>query len=65
MSDRSFTLVQVAPPEISTTMAESVALELFGVSASARSLGSHQDRNFLLTAAEGPLLLKFSNPGTT
>ncbi|MBC7591221.1 MAG: aminotransferase [Salinibacterium sp.] len=58
-------MVQVPPPEISTLKAESVALELSGVPASARSLGSHQDRNFLLTAAEGPLLLKFSNPGTT
>ena len=65
MANGSFSLVQVTPPEISHSDAETVARELFGIAATATSLGSHQDRNFLLTAAEGLLLLKFSNPATT
>ncbi len=65
MTDRSFSLLQDPPPAIPAALAEKIALEIFGVSATARSLGSHQDRNFLLTTSDGRLLLKFSNPTTT
>lgn len=58
-------LVQPTPPDLSTDDAAAIAEELFGVAASARSLGSHQDRNFLLEGDGGPLLLKIANPGTT
>jgi 4-aminobutyrate aminotransferase-like enzyme/Ser/Thr protein kinase RdoA (MazF antagonist) len=60
----SFPLLQNAPPPISVARAEKVAFETFGIVSSATSLGSHQDRNFLLSAPDGPLLLKFSNPST-
>ena len=58
-------LVQPTPPELTAADAAGIARELFGVEAAARSLGSHQDRNFLLEGADGPLLLKIANPATT
>jgi 4-aminobutyrate aminotransferase-like enzyme/Ser/Thr protein kinase RdoA (MazF antagonist) len=58
-------LVQPAPPELTAEDAAGIARELFGVEAAARSLGSHQDRNFLLEGAGEPLLLKVANPATT
>ncbi|MDQ0575926.1 aminotransferase [Agromyces albus] len=60
-----FSLVQPSPPEISETDAASIARELFGIAASARTLGSHQDRNFLLESEQGRVLLKIANPGTS
>lgn len=59
------TFVQATPPDISTADAQRIALERFGIEASARSLGSHQDRNFLLTTAGERLLLKIANPDTS
>lgn len=57
------TLVQPAPPEIEDDLAATIAFDGWGVIASARALGSHQDRNFLLTReGEAPLLLKIANP---
>lgn len=58
-------LVQPTPPELTNDDAARVARELFDVDATARSLGSHQDRNFLLDGDGGRLLLKIANPGTT
>jgi 4-aminobutyrate aminotransferase-like enzyme/Ser/Thr protein kinase RdoA (MazF antagonist) len=58
-------LVQPAPPEISDQQAAVIAYELFGIDARARSLGSHQDRNFLLQSPQGRALLKIANPATT
>lgn len=58
-------LVQPTPPELTNDDAARIARELFGVDATARSLGSHQDRNFLLEGDGGRLLLKIANPGTT
>lgn len=52
------------PPAISADHAAKVARDVYGVASTAKSLGSHQDRNFLLTTDDTPLLLKFSNPGT-
>ena len=57
-------LVQPAPPEISEADAVRIARETFGIIGSARALGSHQDRNFLLHTAEDRLLLKIANPAT-
>lgn len=55
-----------APPPVPESLAEAIALERFGLRGVARSLGSHQDRNFLLTLdGEPPLLLKFSHPATS
>jgi Ser/Thr protein kinase RdoA (MazF antagonist) len=65
MAAGSSPLLQGAPPAVSVAHAERVAFDIFGIGASAQSLGSHQDRNFLLTTADGPLLLKFSHPSTT
>ncbi len=64
----------VAPLHLDAAWAERVALERFGLAAAARSLGSQQDANFLLTSrpdgadggggAEGRVLavLKVTNP---
>ncbi|TQO18812.1 hydroxylysine kinase /5-phosphonooxy-L-lysine phospho-lyase [Rhodoglobus vestalii] len=69
MNDRSssvdFLLVQDPPPEISEEDAAAFADTLFGIDATARSLGSHQDRNFLLEGSGERALLKISNPATT
>lgn len=60
------TLLQPTAPLIDEATAQSIAADFWGVSATARSLGSHQDRNFLLTTADGEhLLLKISNPSVT
>ena len=57
-------LVPDAPPPLDDATAARIAHEAFGVTASARSLGSHQDRNVLLTPADGGprMLLKIANP---
>lgn len=60
-----FSLVQDPPPEISESDAVALADSLFGVDATARSLGSHQDRNFLLHSSGERTLLKISNPSAT
>jgi Ser/Thr protein kinase RdoA (MazF antagonist) len=61
----SFSLVQSTPPPVTPAQAESFVRDLFGIVAVAHSLGSHQDRNFLLQGAAGPMLFKISNPATT
>ncbi|MGV8856957.1 aminotransferase [Rhodoglobus sp.] len=60
-----FSLVQDPPPEISEQDAAAFADTVFGIAATARSLGSHQDRNFLLEGAEERTLLKISNPASS
>lgn len=58
--------VQPAPPEIDAAAAEAIALEHWGIAATARALGSHQDRNFLLEREGAPsLLLKIANPSVS
>jgi len=59
-----FSLVQPTPPEITEADAARIARELFGLTATARSLGSHQDRNFLLESGTERVLLKISNAST-
>jgi 4-aminobutyrate aminotransferase-like enzyme/Ser/Thr protein kinase RdoA (MazF antagonist) len=59
-------LVPPPPPEISAADAARFAREHFGLVVEAEALGSNQDRNFLLTAIDGPRrLLKIANPGTS
>jgi 4-aminobutyrate aminotransferase-like enzyme/Ser/Thr protein kinase RdoA (MazF antagonist) len=60
-----FSLVQDPPPEISEEDAAALVDTLFCIDATARSLGSHQDRNFLLNVSHERALLKICNPATT
>jgi 4-aminobutyrate aminotransferase-like enzyme/Ser/Thr protein kinase RdoA (MazF antagonist) len=55
--------LDVARPMITPADAERAALELFGVRGSFVELGSQQDRNYRIDAADGVLLLKIANPG--
>lgn len=58
-------LVQSAPPEISEADAARLARDVFRVDGTAHSLGSNQDRNFVIRAAGSPpQLLKITNPAT-
>lgn len=60
------TLVQPAPPDIDEATAARIALDGWGVAGSARALGSHQDRNFLIEPDGGPrVLLKIANPSVS
>lgn len=67
MTDTSDALVQPAPPEIDEETAAVLARDLWGVRGAARALGSHQDRNFLITPADAAprVLLKIANPSVT
>ncbi|WP_345803280.1 aminotransferase [Microbacterium sp. AZCO] len=58
-------LVQPAPPEISDAEALAIAEDVWGVAGDIRSLGSHQDRNFLIDAGDRRLLLKIANPSVS
>ncbi|WP_308798891.1 aminotransferase [Agromyces silvae] len=70
-------VVQPTPPDLSAADAARIAAEAFGLAAEATTLGSHQDRNFLLTLTDGDepvrdddragrrCLLKVANPGTS
>lgn len=59
-------LTQPTPPDIDEAAAAAIAREHWGVVATARALGSHQDRNFLLETAAGTrLLLKVANPSVS
>jgi len=59
-------LVPPPPPAISAADASRLARDHFRVVASAEPLGSHQDRNFLLTSTDGAhRLFKIANPGTS
>ena len=50
-------------PDVSTTDAARIALERYGITATAEELGSNQDRNFLLTADDGTKsVLRIDNP---
>lgn len=59
-------VTQPAPPEISSDAAAAIAQDGWGIAATARALGSHQDRNFLLERdGAAPLLLKIANPSVS
>ena len=50
-------------PDVSTLDAARIALECYGITATAVELGSNQDRNFLLTADDGAQsVLRIDNP---
>lgn len=50
-------------PDVSTADAARIALECYGITATAEELGSNQDRNFLLTADDGTKsVLRIDNP---
>lgn len=59
-------LAQPTPPDVSEAAAARLALEHWGIRAAARTLGSHQDRNFLLERPDAaPVLLKIANPSVS
>jgi 4-aminobutyrate aminotransferase-like enzyme/Ser/Thr protein kinase RdoA (MazF antagonist) len=58
-------VVQPTPPELTAADAARIARDAFGIGATVTTLGSHQDRNFLLAAGHERMLLKVANPGTT
>jgi len=59
-------LVPGAPPRITPAQAATLAADVFGVTGTARSLGSNQDLNFVIdTPAAPPRLLKIANPATS
>ena len=68
--DRSATphstpLIPEAPPQVTEADAVRIVREHFGVTGTARSLGSHEDRNFLVDTGDERLLLKIANPATS
>ena len=50
-------------PEFTVDEAGQIARELFGVAGRIKELGSNQDRNYRVDAAEGRFVLKIANPG--
>ncbi|MET0828584.1 MAG: aminotransferase [Microbacterium sp.] len=66
-TDATGILVQPAPPDIDESTAARIALDGWGVAGRARSLGSHQDRNFLIQPDGGAprVLLKIANPSVS
>ncbi|WP_226531804.1 aminotransferase [Microbacterium paraoxydans] len=58
-------LIPEAPPQLTEADAALIAREHFGVEGTARSLGSHEDRNFLLETGTERVLLKIANPATS
>ncbi|MEA2480377.1 MAG: hypothetical protein QOJ07_2299, partial [Thermoleophilaceae bacterium] len=50
-------------PPIDAEEAAAIVRDLFGREGTVRELGSNQDRNYRVDAAEGPYVLKIANPG--
>lgn len=50
-------------PEFTVDEAGRIARELFGVAGTIKELGSNQDRNYRVDAADGRFVLKIANPG--
>lgn len=55
-------LLDVESPAMSEVDAQSVALECFGLRATASTLGGERDRNFRLSCADGEFVLKVVHP---
>src|SRR5690349_16153514 len=54
--------LEVSPrPSVDVALAARLAHELYGASGEMSELGSHQDRNFLIRTAGGPVVLKVAN----
>lgn len=64
-TDAGASLVQPAPPEIDAAQALAIAERGWDATGAVRSLGSHQDRNFLLDDGRRRMLLKIANPSVT
>ena len=63
MTDTFFSVMTIAPLDVSTATAERVAAERWGITASARALTGERDRNFHMRADDGrEFVLKFANP---
>jgi 4-aminobutyrate aminotransferase-like enzyme/Ser/Thr protein kinase RdoA (MazF antagonist) len=54
-----------ARPPVDVAIAAELGRALFGATGELKELGSHQDRNFLIRAAEGPRVLKIANRSWT
>ncbi|WP_207454953.1 aminotransferase [Desertivibrio insolitus] len=61
MTASDFTDVGLVRPEVGGDDAVRIAREVYGLEASARELGSQQDRNYLLETDRGRFLLKIDN----
>src|SRR5690349_9699350 len=57
-----FAAAETEPPEVSPDQAARVAETVFGVTGPITELGSQQDRNFRIDAADGCYVLKVANP---
>jgi 4-aminobutyrate aminotransferase-like enzyme/Ser/Thr protein kinase RdoA (MazF antagonist) len=57
-----FAAAETEPPAVSLEQAAEVAKAVFGVSGPISELGSQQDRNFRIDAADGRYVLKVANP---
>jgi 4-aminobutyrate aminotransferase-like enzyme/Ser/Thr protein kinase RdoA (MazF antagonist) len=57
-----FAAAETEPPEVSPDQAARVAETVFGVTGPITELGSQQDRNFRIDAADGRYVLKVANP---
>lgn len=55
---------ELPAPQVSETQAQQILREHYGIDARAESLGSQQDKNFLVRAADGTIagVLKIANP---
>jgi hypothetical protein len=55
----------MAAPEVSEAQAEEIIATHYGIKARARTLGSQQDKNFVITTTEDEIVgvLKVANPG--
>jgi 4-aminobutyrate aminotransferase-like enzyme/Ser/Thr protein kinase RdoA (MazF antagonist) len=58
----TFATAETEPPEVSPEQAAGLAQTVFGVTGSISELGSQQDRNFRIDAADGGYVLKIANP---
>ncbi|MEO8329624.1 MAG: phosphotransferase, partial [Candidatus Nanopelagicales bacterium] len=63
--DNPFAGHELLSPTLSHATAEQLLGNHYGRSGTLTPLGSHQDQNFLVTAADGRFVLKISNPGFT
>jgi 4-aminobutyrate aminotransferase-like enzyme/Ser/Thr protein kinase RdoA (MazF antagonist) len=57
-----FAAAETEPPAVSVEQAAKVAETVFGVTGPITELGSQQDRNFRIDAADGRYVLKVANP---
>lgn len=63
--DNPFAGHQLVSPTLSFETAARVLAERYGRAGPLKSLGSHQDQNFLADCPDGRFVLKISNPGFT